>query len=111
MLLPILRQIEQKALVERSARGLRAAVGNPHGNRHHSRHRLNQRFIEALLLDFDAHGRKAIGNAVFAEGGSGPPEKVFNEFWKPSRGRLGPRRGRKLLDDHKAVDFSLQVGF
>ena len=34
----------------------------------------------------------------------------FNEFWKPSRGRLGPRRGRKLLDDHKAVDFSLQVG-
>ena len=44
-------------------------------------------------------------------GGSGPPEKVFNEFWKPSRGRLGPWRGRKLLDDHKAVDFSLQVGF
>jgi hypothetical protein len=31
--------------------------------------------------------------------GSGPSEKVFNEFWKPSRGRLGPRRGRKLLDD------------
>jgi len=44
-------------------------------------------------------------------GGSGPSEKVFNEFWKPFRGRLGPRRGRKLLDDHKAVDFSLQVGF
>jgi hypothetical protein len=43
--------------------------------------------------------------------GSGPPEKVFNEFWKPSRDRLGARRGRKLLDDHKAVDFSLQVGF
>jgi hypothetical protein len=46
-------------------------------------------------------------NAAFR--GSGPPEKVFNEFWKPSRGRLGPRRGRKLLDDHKAVDLSLQV--
>src|SRR5215471_11716604 len=42
--------------------------------------------------------------------GSGPPEKVFNELWKPSRGRLGARRGRKLLDDHKAVDLSLQVG-
>src|SRR5258706_227849 len=27
-------------------------------------------------------------NAAFLEG-SGPPEKVFNEFWKPSRGRLG----------------------
>jgi hypothetical protein len=39
--------------------------------------------------------------------GSGSPEKVFNEFWKPSRGRLGARRGRKVLDDHKAVDFSL----
>jgi hypothetical protein len=39
--------------------------------------------------------------------GSGSPEKVFNEFWKPSRGRLGARRDRKVLDDHKAVDFSL----
>jgi hypothetical protein len=38
--------------------------------------------------------------------GSGPPEKVFNEFWKPSRGRLGARRGRKVLDDHQAVDAS-----
>jgi hypothetical protein len=27
---------------------------------------------------------------------SGPPEKVFNEFWKPSRGCLGARRGRKV---------------
>ena len=34
--------------------------GNPHGNRHHSRHLLNQRFLQALLLDFEAHGRKAI---------------------------------------------------
>ena len=42
--------------------------------------------------------------------GSGPPEKVFNEFWKPSRGRLGARRGRKVLDDRQVVDFSLQVG-
>src|SRR4029077_6816491 len=42
-------------------------------------------------------------------GGSGPSEKVFNEFWKPSRGRLGPRRGRKLLDDHKAVDLLSQI--
>src|SRR5215472_1072021 len=48
-------------------------------------------------------------NAAFRRG-SGPPEKVFNELWKPSRGRLGARRGRKLLDDHKAVDLSLQVG-
>ena len=42
--------------------------------------------------------------------GSGPPEKVFNELWKPSRGRLGVRRDCKVLDNHKAVDLSLQVG-
>ena len=34
--------------------------GNPHGNRHHTRHLLNQRFLQALLLDFEAHGREAI---------------------------------------------------
>jgi hypothetical protein len=42
--------------------------------------------------------------------GSGAPEKVFNELWKPSRGRLGARRDCKMHDDHKAVDLSLQVG-
>src|SRR5262245_2314270 len=47
---------------------------------------------------------------VSAEGGSGPPETLFNEFWKPSRGRLWARRCRKVLDDHKAFDLSLQVG-
>jgi hypothetical protein len=34
--------------------------GNPHGNRHHTRHLLNQKFLQALLLDFEAHGREAI---------------------------------------------------
>jgi hypothetical protein len=34
--------------------------GNLHGNRHHTRHLLNQRFLQALLLDFEAHGREAI---------------------------------------------------
>jgi hypothetical protein len=34
--------------------------GNPHGNRHHSRHLLNQEFIQALLLHFREHGKKAI---------------------------------------------------
>jgi hypothetical protein len=28
-----------------------------------------------------------------------------------SGSHLGARRGHKVLDDHKAVDFSLQVGF
>jgi hypothetical protein len=34
--------------------------GNPAGNRHHTRHLLNQKFLQALLLDFEAHGREAI---------------------------------------------------
>src|SRR6516162_8520410 len=45
----------------RSAMTFRRGVsGNPHGNRHHTRHLLNQRFLQALLLDFEAHGREAI---------------------------------------------------
>ena len=31
---------------------------------------------------------------------SGPPEKVFEEFWKPLRGRFGVRRRGKVLDHH-----------
>ena len=34
--------------------------GNPHGNRHRTRHLLNQEFIQALLLHFRQHGKKAI---------------------------------------------------
>src|SRR5262249_8728867 len=34
--------------------------GTPHGNRHHTRHLLNQEFMEALLLHFRQHGKKAI---------------------------------------------------
>src|SRR6266511_904067 len=33
---------------------------NPLGNRHHTRHLLNQEFIQALLLHFREHGKKAI---------------------------------------------------
>jgi hypothetical protein len=65
----------------------------------------------AFLLSLSSAGDLGYEPQRSVSGGSGPPEKVFNEFWKPSRGRLGPRRGRKLLDDHKAVNFSLQVSF
>ena len=34
--------------------------GNPAGNRHHTRHLLNQEFMQALLLHFRQHGKKAI---------------------------------------------------
>jgi hypothetical protein len=57
----------------------------------------------------DAEGERDVTQRFWRE--SGPSEKVLNEVWKPSRGRLGGRRGRKLLDDHQAVDVSLQVGF
>ena len=36
------------------------AIGNPHGNRHRTRHLLNQEFMQALLLHFREHGKKAI---------------------------------------------------
>ena len=38
----------------------RGVSGNPHGNRHHTRHLLNQEFVQALLLHFRQHGKKAI---------------------------------------------------
>jgi hypothetical protein len=34
--------------------------GNPHGNRHRTRHLLNQEFMEALLLNFRHEGKRAI---------------------------------------------------
>src|SRR5215813_3867582 len=34
--------------------------GNPHGHRHRTRHLLNQEFMQALLLHFRQHGKKAI---------------------------------------------------
>ena len=34
--------------------------GNPQGNRHRTRHLLNQEFMQALLLHFRQHGKKAI---------------------------------------------------
>jgi hypothetical protein len=36
------------------------ARANHGGNRHHTRHLLNQEFIQALLLHFREHGKKAI---------------------------------------------------
>jgi hypothetical protein len=39
---------------------LKIALGNPHGNRHRTRHLLNQEFMQALLLHFRQHGKKAI---------------------------------------------------
>jgi hypothetical protein len=34
--------------------------GNPHGNKHRTRHLLNQEFMQALLLNFRHEGKKAI---------------------------------------------------
>ena len=38
----------------------RFPLGNPHGNRHRTRHLLNQEFMQALLLNFRHQGKKAI---------------------------------------------------
>jgi hypothetical protein len=53
--------VENKSADMESAMTFKQGMsGNPHGNRHHTRHLLNQRFLQALLLDFEAHGREAI---------------------------------------------------
>jgi hypothetical protein len=57
----IFAHVENKSAEVESTMTFRAGVsGNPHGNRHHSRHLLNQEFIQALLLHFRQHGKKAI---------------------------------------------------
>jgi hypothetical protein len=46
---------------QESAMTFRQGVsGNPHGNRHRTRHLLNQEFMQALLLNFRHQGKKAI---------------------------------------------------
>ena len=57
----IFAHVENKSADMESAMTFKQGMsGNPHGNRHHTRHLLNQRFLQALLLDFEAHGREAI---------------------------------------------------
>jgi len=53
--------IENKYADMESAMTFRQGVsGNPHGNRHRTRHLLNQEFMQALLLNFRHQGKKAI---------------------------------------------------
>src|SRR5262245_7938487 len=57
----IFAHIENKSADMESAMTFKQGVsGNPHGNRHHTRHLLNQEFMQALLLHFRQHGKKAI---------------------------------------------------
>src|SRR5262249_32404914 len=41
---------------------------NPHGNRHRTRHLLNQEFMQALLLNFRHEGKKAIEKVEMLQG-------------------------------------------
>src|SRR5262249_60230599 len=53
--------VENKSADMESAMTFKQGVsGNPHGNRHRTRHLLNQEFMQALLLHFRHHGKKAI---------------------------------------------------
>ena len=57
----IFAHVENNAVdVERNMTFQRGVSGNPHGNRHRTRHLLNQEFMQALLLHFRQHGKKAI---------------------------------------------------
>jgi hypothetical protein len=46
--------------MERNMTFQQGVSGNPHGNRHRTRHLLNQEFMQALLLNFRHQGKKAI---------------------------------------------------
>jgi hypothetical protein len=48
------------ANMERKMTFQQGLSGNPHGNRHRTRHLLNQEFMQALLLNFRHQGKKAI---------------------------------------------------
>jgi hypothetical protein len=53
--------VENNAVDMESAMTFKQGVsGNPHGNRHRTRHLLNQEFMQALLLNFRHQGKKAI---------------------------------------------------
>src|SRR4029453_16814197 len=57
----IFAHAENKSADMESAMTFRQGVsGNPHGNRHRTRHLLNQEFMQALLLNFRHEGKKAI---------------------------------------------------
>src|SRR6516225_2269065 len=53
--------VENNAVdMERKMTFQQGVSGNPHGNRYRTRHLLNQEFMQALLLHFRQHGKKAI---------------------------------------------------
>src|SRR5262245_43838255 len=53
--------VENNAVdMERKMTFQQGISGNPGGNRHRTRHLLNQEFMQALLLHFRQHGKKAI---------------------------------------------------
>jgi Zn-dependent oligopeptidase len=57
----IFTHVENKSADMESAMTFKRGIsGNPHGNRHRTRHLLNQEFMQALLLHFRQHGKKAI---------------------------------------------------
>src|SRR6516162_2952182 len=57
----IFAHVENKSADIESAMTFKQGVsGNPQGNRHRTRHLLNQEFMQALLLHFREHGKKAI---------------------------------------------------
>src|SRR5215831_15845267 len=58
---------QRLAYIENKSAGMESAMtfpqgvsGDPHGNRHRTRHLLNQEFMQALLLNFRHQGKKAI---------------------------------------------------
>ena len=64
--------------------------GNPYGNRHRTRHLLNQEFMQALLLNFRHQGKKAIEKVARNQPAALPAPEA-----QSIGAGLGPKRQRR----------------
>jgi hypothetical protein len=82
--------------------------GNPHGNRHRTRHLLNQEFMQALLLNFRHEGRKAIEKVARNQPAAYLKILALVRSRRPSRpsrlcSRREPVRRRKSLKARRSL--------
>jgi hypothetical protein len=107
----VFAHIENKAAETESTMTFKAGVsGNPHGNRHRTRHLLNQEFMQALLLHFRQHGKNMLAAqageaAKVIEGTAEPaalpaPEASIGAGLEPKRQR---RPNRLMMQADTAV--------
>src|SRR4029077_9102882 len=72
--------------------------GNPHGNRHRTRHLLNQEFMQALLLNFRHEGKKAVEKVARNQP---PGDLTILALLAPREMTVGPPGGVKPRRDEE----------